>query len=481
MILFRRVPRIDRLRPISNRFKLQQREDMPKKSSKKAKSQRSRERNLLAKVHLNAAGIDVGANEHWVAVPEDRDPYPVRRFGVFTSELIVLCNWLKQCQIETVAMESTGVYWIALFQVLERNGFEVRLVNASHVKNVPGRKTDVVDCQWLQQLHTFGLLRGSFRPEAAMCVARSYLRLRDTLTKDSNSLVQRMQKALTEMNVQIHRVISDITGLTGMSILRAIIAGERDCVKLAQLKHPQIKSSTEVLAKALEGDYCQEHLFALQTALELYDSLQLKILGCDKRIEEAFKAFEAKVSLPAPDLSRLRSAEKRREARQRHHLEQITGADLTTLPGLELLAVQRILSEIGRDMTRWPTEKHFCRWLGVAPDKRVSGGKPLPSKPRKNANRAAAALRLAAQSAMQSKTAIGAFIRRIKSRLGAPTAINAGAHKLARLLYRMLKFGKAYVEVGQQAYEKLFKERILRNLQRKARDLGFQITPIPSQ
>ena len=481
MILFRRVPRIDRLRPISNRFKLQQREDMPKKSSKKAKSQRSRERNLLAKVHLNAAGIDVGANEHWVAVPEDRDPYPVRRFGVFTSDLIVLCNWLKQCQIETVAMESTGVYWIALFQVLERNGFEVRLVNASHVKNVPGRKTDVVDCQWLQQLHTFGLLRGSFRPEAAMCVARSYLRLRDTLTKDSNSLVQRMQKALTEMNVQIHRVISDITGLTGMSILRAIIAGERDCVKLAQLKHPQIKSSTEVLAKALEGDYCQEHLFALQTALELYDSLQLKILGCDKRIEEAFKAFEAKVSLPAPDLSRLRSAEKRREARQRHHLEQMTGADLTTLPGLELLAVERILSEIGRDMTRWPTEKHFCRWLGVAPDKRVSGGKPLPSKPRKNANRAAAALRLAAQSAMQSKTAIGAFIRRIKSRLGAPTAINAGAHKLGRLLYRMLKFGKAYVEVGQQAYEKLFKERMLRNLQRKARDLGFQITPIPSQ
>jgi transposase len=287
---------------------------MPKKSSKKATSQRNRERALLEKVHLNAAGIDVGADAHWVAVPEDRDPHPVRRFGVFSSDLVLLCHWLKQCQIETIVMESTGVYWIVLFQVLERNGFEVRLVNASHVKNVPGRKTDVVDCQWLQQLHTFGLLRGSFRPEAAMCVARSYLRLRDTLTKDSNSLVQRMQKALTEMNVQIHRVISDITGLTGMSILRAIVAGERDCVKLARLKHPQIKSSTEVLAKALEGDYCQEHLFALQTALELYDSLQIKILECDRRIEEAFNVFEAKVSLPTPDLSRMRSAEKSGDA-----------------------------------------------------------------------------------------------------------------------------------------------------------------------
>ncbi|MBV9673816.1 MAG: IS110 family transposase [Verrucomicrobia bacterium] len=453
---------------------------MAKNSSKKAKSQRSRERALLQKVHLNAAGIDVGADAHWVAVPEDRDPQPVRRFGVFTSDLVLLCHWLKSCQIETIVMESTGVYWIALFQVLERHGFEVRLVNASHVKNVPGRKTDVLDCQWLQQLHTFGLLRGSFRPEAAMCVARSYLRLRDTLTKDSNSLVQRMQKALTEMNVQIHRVISDITGLTGMSILRAILAGERNCVKLAQLRHPQIKSSSEVLAKALEGDYCPEHLFALQTALELYDSLQLKMLECDQRIEETFQGFEAKISLPAPDLSRLRSAEKRRDAHRRHRLQELTGADLTALPGLDLLAVERILSEIGRDMTRWPTEKHFCRWLGVAPDNRISGGRPLPSKPRKNANRAAAALRLAAQSAMQSKSALGAFIRRIKSRLGAPTAINAGAHKLARLLYRMLKFGTAYVEAGQHAYEKLFKERMLRNLQRKARDLGFEITPIPS-
>jgi transposase len=450
---------------------------MPKTSSKKAKSQRSRERALLEKVHLNAAGIDVGADAHWVAVPEDRAENPVRSFGVFTSDLIALCNWLKQCQVETIAMESTGVYWIPLFQMLERKGFEVRLVNASHAKNVPGRKTDVKDCQWLQQLHTFGMLRGSFRPNAEMCVVRSYLRLRDTLTKDCNSLVQRMQKALTEMNIQIHRVISDITGVTGMSILRAILAGERDYLKLAQMKHPQIKSSTEVIAKAMEGDYCPEHLFALQTALELYDSYQLKILECDQRVEKALAAFETKVPVSAPDLSRLRSLEKRQEAIQRHRLEEMTGADLTRLPGLDLLAVERILSEIGLDMSRWPSEKHFCAWLNVAPNHRISGGKILSSKPRKNANRAAAALRLAAQSAMQSKTAIGAFIRRIKSRLGAPTAINAGAHKLARLLYRMLKFGKAYVETGQETYEKLFKERILRNLQRRARELGFDVTP----
>ena len=306
---------------------------MPQKLSKKAKSQRSRERALLEKVHLNAAGIDVGADTHWVAVPEDRDENPVRRFGVFTSDLIALCEWLKRCQIETIAMESTGVYWIPLFQMLERNGFEVRLVNASHAKNVPGRKTDVKDCQWLQQLHTFGMLGGSFRPEARMCVVRSYLRLRDTLSKDCNSLVQRMQKALTEMNIQIHRVISDITGLTGMSILRAILAGERDCIKLAQMRHPQIKSSAQDIAKALEGDYCEEHLFALQTALELYERYQFKIMECDQHVEKALAAFEAKVSVPEPDLSRLRSAEKRQQAAQRHHLEQMTGADLTKLPG----------------------------------------------------------------------------------------------------------------------------------------------------
>ena len=311
-------------------------------------------------------------------------------------------------------------------------------------------------------------------------MVRSYLRLRDTLSKDCNSLVQRMQKALTEMNIQIHRVISDITGVTGMSILRAILAGERDCIKLAQLRHPQIKSSAQEIAKALEGDYRQEHLFALQTALELYDSYQFKIMECDQQVKKALAGFEPKVRVPAPDLSRLRSAERREEAIQRHNLEEMTGADLTKLPGLELLAVQRILSEIGLDMSRWPSEKHFCAWLNVAPNNRISGGKILSSKPRKNANRAAAALRLAAQGAMQSKTAIGAFIRRIKSRLGAPTAINAGAHKLARLLYRMLKFGKAYVETGQQAYEKLFKERTLRNLQRRARELGFDVTPMAS-
>jgi transposase len=454
---------------------------MTRKASKKAKSQRSRERALLNKVHLNAAGIDIGADTHWVAVPEDRDQRPVRNFGVFTSDLIALCQWLKECQIQTVAMESTGVYWIPLFQLLEREGLEVRLVNARHVKNVPGRKSDVKDCQWLQQLHTFGMLGGSFRPQAQMCVVRSYLRLRDTLSKDCNSLVQRMQKALTEMNLQIHRVISDITGLTGMNILRTIVAGERDCVKLAQLKHPQIRSSAQQIAEALEGDYCPEHLFALQTALELYDSYQLKIMQCDKHVEEVLGAFEAKVQVAAPDLSRLRSAQKRLEALRRHHLEQVAGADLTKLPGLDVLAVQRILSEVGLDMSRWPSEKHFCSWLNVAPNNRISGGKILSSKPRKNANRAAAALRLAAQSAMQSKTAIGAFIRRIKVRLGAATAINAGAHKLARLLYRMLKFGKAYVETGQQAYETLFKERTIRNLQRKARELGFHLTPaIPS-
>lgn len=450
-------------------------------NKRKSKSERARESAFLKKIHLNAAGIDVGADQHWVSVPEDRDEKPVRSFGAFTADLIELCRWLKKCAIDTVAIESTGVYWIPLYLMLEEQGFKACLVNASHVKNVPGRKTDVLDCQWLQQLHSFGLLRGSFRPDAQVCEVRTYLRLRDSLSKDCNSLVQRIQKALTQMNIQIHRVLSDIMGVSGQRIVRSIIAGERDCVKLAQLKHPQVKQSTETLAKALQGDYRPEHLFELQTALEIFDALELKILECDKRIEECFKKFDTKVEVPAPRIDHLRSPERRLEETQRHRLEQISGIDLTALPGLDLLSVERILSEVGTDATRWPSEKHFCSWLGLCPNNRISGGKPLKPKPRKTANRAASAFRLAAQSAMQSKTAMGSFIRRIKTRLGAPKAINAGAHKLARTFYRMLKFGKAFVEIGQKAYEERFNERVLKGIQNKAKALGFELHPIATQ
>jgi transposase len=454
---------------------------MAKKNTTSAKSKSKARKNILERINPNAAGIDVGANFHLVAIPEDRVQENVRKFGPFTSDLHRLADWLIEHHIETVAMESTGVYWIPVFQILEQRGLEVKLVNAAHVKNLPGRKSDFSDCQWLQQLHSFGLLNGSFRPKDVVCVLRSLLRLRDTLVKDCSSHVLRMQKALTEMNIQIHRVLSDITGYSGMAIIRAILAGERDGLKLAQMKHPQVKASTEQIVKALEGDYRAEHLFALRTAVELYDAYQLKIMECENQIEQQLEHFDTKLDsqqvLEQSGALKTRSAQVRLELQRQAHLTSVCGVDLTRLPGLRTLAVEIIISETGLDMSGWKSEKHFCSWLKLCPDNRISGGKLLSSRPRKTKNRAAAIFRLAAQGAMQSKTAIGAFIRRIKARLGAPTAINAGAHKLARLFYRMLKFGAAYVEQGQIYYEQKYKERLLRNLHRRAKEFGFQLTP----
>jgi transposase len=450
----------------------------PTSRQRKAKVRQS----VLERINLHAAGIDIGANFHFVAIGEDCTEEPVRKFGPFTSDLHRMADWLSEHHVETVVMESTGVYWIPVFQILEQRGFEVKLVNAAHVKNLPGRKSDVSDCQWLQQLHTFGLLNGSFRPKDEVCVLRSFLRLRDTLVKDCSSQVLRMQKALTEMNVQVHRVLSDITGESGMAIIRAILAGERDPLKLAQMKHPRVKASTEQIVRALEGDYRAEHLFGLQTAVELYDAYQLKILQCEAKVEEHLQQFETQLDfaevLAQNGALQARSASVRLELQRQAHLVSVCGVDLTHLPGLSTLAVEVIIAETGLDMNCWKSEKHFCSWLKLCPDNRISGGKVLNSKSRKTKNRAAAMFRLAAQGAMQSKTAIGAFIRRIKARLGAPTAINAGAHKLAQLYYRMLKFGEAYVEQGQTYYEEKYKDRLLRNLSKRAKEFGLQLTPL---
>jgi transposase len=454
---------------------------MAKKNTTRDKSKSKARKNILQRINPNAAGIDVGANFHLVAIPEDRVEDNVRKFGPFTSDLHQMADWLTEHHIQTVVMESTGVYWIPVFQILEQRGLEVKLVNAAHVKNLPGRKSDVSDCQWLQQLHTFGLLNGSFRPKDEICVLRTLLRLRDTLVKDCSSHVLRMQKALTEMNIQIHRVLSDITGYSGMAIIRAILAGERDGLKLGQMKHPRVKASTAQIVKALEGDYRAEHLFALRTAVELYDAYRLKIMECENQIEQQLEHFDTKLDfqqvLEQSGALKTRSGQLRLELQRQAHLTSVCGVDLTRLPGLSTLAVEVIVSETGLDMSCWKSEKHFCSWLKLCPDNRISGGKLLSSRPRKTKNRAAAMFRLAAQGAMQSKTAIGAFIRRLKARLGAPTAINAGAHKLARLFYRMLKFGAAYVEQGQTYYEQRYKERLLRNLSRRAKEFGFQLTP----
>ena len=427
-------------------------------------------------INNNAAGIDIGSEEHWVAVPEGRDENPVRPFGCFTSDLHAMARWLKACGVTTVAMESTGVYWIPPFQILEEHGFEVKLVNARHVKNVPGRKSDVSDCQWLQRLHTYGLLSGSFRPDDQICVLRSYWRHRANLVRYASDHIQHMQKALTQMNLQLHKVLSNVTGVTGMNIIRAIIAGERDPQKLALMREPGVKNTSEVIAKALEGDYRAEHLFALKQAVELYDFYHQQIEACDKEIERYLQTFESKVDLAQ---SPLLKQKKRKEARYqsftdlRTELYRMSGIDFTQIPGLDVVSVQTILSEIGLDPGKFPTEKRFVSWLGLCPNNRITGGQVKSSKTRKTVNRAANAFRMAAQALASSNTGLGGFYRRIRARLGSPKAITATAHKLARIFYRMWTTRQSYVDLGSDYYENRYKERVLRNITKRARELGY--------
>jgi transposase len=458
-----------------------------KKHSKRKRSNRIKnqsKRKSFTSIHPNAAGIDVGSEEHWVAVPEDRDEQPVRSFKCFTADLNAMADWLKKCHIRTVVMESTGVYWIPLYQILEKQGFEVKLVNARHVKNVPGRKTDVSDCQWLQRLHTYGLLSGSFRPEDSICVLRSFWRHRDNLIRYASSHVQHMQKALIEMNIQLHKVISDITGLTGMRIIRAILAGERDPVKLAQMRDRRIKSSAEQIAKALEGDYRQEHLFALRQAVELYDVYHQKIEACDQQIEQYLTQLEPKIDLETDPLPESTKRNKKPKGNAPHfdlraHLYRISGVDFTQIDGLDAVSVHTILSEVGLNPNAFQTEKHFCSWLGLSPNNRITGGRIKSSKTKKVVNRAAAAFRMAAQSLTRSLSALGGYYRRMCTRIGAPEAITATAHKLARIYYHLWKNGGTYHDPGPLYYEQKYKERVIKNMIRKAKQLGFQINIEP--
>ena len=432
----------------------------------------------LAQVHPQAAGIDIGASEHWVSIPSELDPEPVRKFSCFTADLYAIAEWLKSRGITTVAMESTGVYWIPLFQILETSGLEVRLVNAHFVKTVPGRKSDVLDCQWLQKLHSYGLLSGSFRPDDQVCVFRSYIRQRDRLTKSASIHIQRMQKALTEMNVQLHRVVSDITGVTGMAIIRAILAGERDPQRLAAFKDPRAKRSTEEIAAALVGDYRVEHLFVLKQELSLYDTYQQQIQQCDHQIEQCLSEFDSQSDEPLPP--RPKGKKPSRNAPNfdlRSHLYRMSGVDFTQIDGLEALTVQAIVSEVGLDPTRFPTAKHFASWLGICPGSKISGGKILSSRTRKVVNRAANAFRIAAQSLANSQTALGGFYRRIRTRSGAPIAITATAHKLARIFYHLWTTGEDFVDAGAQAYEQQYQQRVLKHLKQRAKKMGFDLVP----
>jgi len=432
-------------------------------------------------VYANAAGLDLSQSEIWAAVPADRTPTPVHKFGTFTPDVLALADWLTACRIDTVAMEATGVLWIPVFEVLEAKGFQVCVVNARHIKNVPGRKSDVQDCQWIQYLHSVGLLSRSFRPDAEMAALRAYIRHRSSLLDSRAAHIQHMQKALQQMNVQLTQVLSDITGVTGLAIIRSIVRGDRDPDHLAALRKPGCARSAADIAKALTGNYRPEHVFALKQALALYDNYTAYVQECDAEIEQ----YVTSLTPAADDLPPLPPSEKRDSNSKnapsydaRALLYRLTGVDLVAISGLNETSVQTIVSEVGLDMTRWPTVKHFCSWLGLAPHNDISGGKVLRSRTLRARNAAGQAFRLAAQSVSRSTRSVyGAFYRRVKGRLGAEQAIVATAHKIARTFYYVLKNRTAFHDIGAAEYDRQAQEREVAHLRQRAKKLGFTLVP----
>ncbi len=427
-------------------------------------------------VHPNAAGVDIGSRIHVAAVGSKGTDEPVRTFKTFTNDLQRLADWFEEAGVETVAMESTGVYWIPLFEILQEHGLEVIVVNAREVKTVPGRKSDVNDAQWLQQLHQYGLLRASFRPTRGIAELRSYLRQRERLLDYAAAHIQHMQKALTQMNVQLHHVVSDITGVTGLRMIRAIASGVVDPDLLAAWRDSRCKSSRETIREALVGHYQREHVFALRQALELYDVYQAQVARCDQEIEAVLGRLsdgvdEPSAALPAP----------RHKARQpnglnfdvRGALYALLGVDLTQIHGVGPYLALKIIAECGTDMSRWPSAKHFTSWLALAPANKISGGRVLASRTRRTSNRAAAVLRLAAVAVGRTETALGAFYRRLSARIGKAKAVTATARKIAVLLYNTLRYGQKYVDPGASYYEERYRQRVVKNLRRRAASLGY--------
>lgn len=449
---------------------------MAKKRKKNAKTSNA----TLPVMRPDAAGIDIGATEIFVAVPANRTNENVRSFPTFTQDLYVLADWLKQCGIQTVAMESTGVYWIPLFQILEERGFEVCLVNARHVKNVPGRRTDVSDCQWLQFLHSVGLLRASYRPEQEVCAVRSLLRHRESLVQMAATHVNHMQKALDQMNLQLHHVISDIVGQTGLAIVDAILAGQRDPHILAKLRNDRIKATEEVIAKSLVGDYRHEHLFTLRQSLAAYRSYQKLIDDCDREIRQHLEGFKppdqpetSESKMPKPPSKKLSA-----DGVLKSELQRVLGVDLTKIPGVRTGIAQTLFGEIGPDFTKFRSASAFASWMGLCPDNDISGGKVLWVGTRKVKCRAATALRMAAQSLHHSKSALGDFYRRMRAKLGAPKAITAAAHKLARIIFHLISTHQEFDDSRFAADQLRYEKRQEGKLRAKAQALGFQLVPI---
>jgi transposase len=440
----------------------------------------------LKVIHPHAAGLDIGSSEIWAAVPPERPAESVRKFGTYTTDLYALADWLAACGVDTIAMEATGVYWIPVYEILEARGFKVYVVNARHIKNVPGRKSDIQDCQWIQGLHGVGLLQGSFRPADEIAALRAYLRHRAALIEHRAAHIQHMQKALAQMNVQLTQAVKDITGVTGLAIIRAIVAGERNPGQLAALRQPGVKKSEAEIVQALTGNYRSEHVFALKQALALYDAYTAQLQECDAEIERQFANL--KPNVPPADLPPLPPSDKADSHSKngpsydaRTLLYQWTGVDLVAISGLHESTVQTIVSEIGTDMSAWPTEKHFCSWLGLAPHNDISGGKVLRSRTLKTRNRAGQAFRIAAQSVSRSpNSAYGAFFRRMKARLGPKQAIVATAHKIARTFYHMLKHRVPFQDLGAEEYERRARERELANLRKRAGKLGMALVAAPA-
>ena len=429
-------------------------------------------------VFPHAAGIDVGASSHWVAVPRDATEDPVREFGPMTDDLNAIADWLVASGVDTVALESTGVYWIPVFEVLEQRGLKVWLVDARQMKYVPGRKSDIQDCQWLQKLMSLGFLRAAWRPEGDVCVVRAVARQREVLLAEQASWVQRIQKSLVQMNIQLTEVLTDVMGTTGQAIVRAIVAGERDPKALAKHRDRRVKASAEKVTKALTGNWRDEHLFVLCQALAMYDDIARHLTECDAKLQALLSAL-GQCDIDLGKVPRTGS-KLREEFDARQILANWAGVDLTRINGLGLTAVMKILSELGPDLSRFATVKHFCSWLGLCPGTKISGGKVLSATTKRSANRVRQTLKMAAMSLSRSASALGAFYRRLCSRMDKPRANTATAHKLARMVYFMLTRGEDFVDQGQQRYEEQQRQRSIAALKRRAAALGFDINPTPA-
>lgn len=430
----------------------------------------------LQLLNEHAAGIDIGAQRHYVAVPPAADAHPVREFSVFTKDLYAIADWLDSCGVKSVAMESTGVYWVPLFEVLDERGFEVKLVDARKVKNVSGRKSDVLDCQWLQQLESYGLLTPAYRPSDEIIVLRGYMRQRAMLVKSAASHIQHMQKALRQMNLRLDNVVSDITGQTGQRILKAIIGGERDVAKLGGMRDRNCKATAEVIAQSLVGNYRQEHLFALKQAIELFEFYQDKISECEAEMESYLKGLRGKREDEPPVVGRPKR--QRMSFNVRDYAWKLLGVDLFRVQGLNSQTVLQIISEVGVDLSGFGSGKQFASWLSVSPNRRVSGGKVLSSRTQASSNRAAQAVRQAAVSVARSESELGGYYRRMQARKGPGGAITATAHKLARLYYSLVKNGQEYDEARARSDEQRQRERMVNSLRKRAKGLGYELVAV---